>query len=110
MKNAKWMLPLTLMMLSGLMAAQSFMTSRVVAQVPFEYVVNNKIMPAGESLVKAASMDSRTLAINNFDARQSGLVDTPARNPKMLPTRPCWSLNVTATFISSRAFAWQEAI
>jgi len=61
-------------MLSGLMAAQSFMTSRVVANVPFEYVVNNKIMPAGESLVKASSMDSRVLAITNFDARQSGLV------------------------------------
>jgi hypothetical protein len=74
MKNAKWMLPLTLMLLSGLMAAQSFMTSRVVAQVPFEYVVNNKIMPAGESLVKASGMDSRILAISNFDARQSGLV------------------------------------
>lgn len=74
MKNAKWMLPLTLMMLSGLMSAQSFMASRVVAHVPFEYVVNNKIMPAGESLVKASSMDSRVLAISNFDARQNGLV------------------------------------
>ena len=66
MKNAKWMLPLTLMMLSGLMSAQSFMASRVVARVPFEYVVNNRIMPAGQSLVKASSMDSRVLAISNF--------------------------------------------
>ena len=74
MKNAKWMLPLTLMMLSGLMSAQSFMASRVVARVPFEYVVNNRIMPAGQSLVKASSMDSRVLAISNYDARQSGLV------------------------------------
>ena len=74
MKNAKWMLPLILMMLSGLMSAQSFMASRVVARVPFEYVMNNKIMPAGESLVKASNMDSRVLAISNYDARQSGLV------------------------------------
>jgi hypothetical protein len=76
MKNAKWMLPLTLMMLSGLMAAQSLMSSKVVAQVPFEYVVNNKIMPAGESVIKASGMDSQILAVSNFDAKRAALVQS----------------------------------
>src|SRR6266436_5496970 len=34
MKNVKWMLPVMLMLLSGLMAAQSLASSTVVAQVP----------------------------------------------------------------------------
>ena len=71
MKSAKWMLPVTLMLLSGLMAAQSFTSSRVVAQVPFDFMVNNKIIRAGECVVKASSMDGRTLVIGNFDARKS---------------------------------------
>ena len=71
MKSAKWMLPVTLMLLSGLIATQSFTSSRVVAQVPFDFMVNNKIIPAGECVVKAFSMDGRTLVIGNFDARKS---------------------------------------
>jgi len=54
MKNAKWMLPVTLLLLSGLMAAQSPASSKVEANtatfttsVPFPFVVGNQILPAG---------------------------------------------------------------
>jgi hypothetical protein len=73
MKSAKWMLPLTLVLLSGLMAAQSLTRSTVVAQVPFDFMVSNKIIPAGECEVGSVGMDGQILAIHNFDARKSAL-------------------------------------
>lgn len=73
MKSTKWMQPLTLLFLSGLMAAQSLTSSSVVAQVPFDFMVNNKIIPAGECVIRAAGMDGQVLAIRNFDARESAL-------------------------------------
>ena len=71
MKNAKWMLTVTVLLMSGLMAAQSLTSSAVVANVPFDFMVNNKIIPAGECVVKSA--DGNVLAISNFDARKAVL-------------------------------------
>src|SRR5258708_20113173 len=73
MKNAKWMLPVTLMLLSGLMAAQSLTNSHVVAHVPFDFMVNNKYIPAGECVIRAPDKEGEVLAIRNFDARKSAL-------------------------------------
>ena len=70
MKSAKWMLPVTLMLLSGLMAAQSLTSSHIVAQVPFDFMVNNKIIPAGECTVQSADMDARVLTIRNVAAKK----------------------------------------
>lgn len=70
MKNAKWILPVTLMLLSGLMAAQSLTSSHIVAQVPFDFMVNNKIIPAGECIVQSADMDARVLTIRNVAAKK----------------------------------------
>lgn len=72
MKSAKWMLPVMLFLMSGLMVAQSLTSSHVVAQVPFDFMVSNKIIPAGECVVQA--VDGNILAIRNFDARKSALV------------------------------------
>src|SRR5258705_1716562 len=72
MKSAKWMLPVTVLLLSGLMAAQSLTSSAVVAKVPFDFMVNNKIIPAGQCVVKAA--DGNILTVNNFEARKGALV------------------------------------
>jgi hypothetical protein len=71
MKSAKWMLPVTLMLLSGLMAAQSLTSSHIVAQVPFDFMVNNKIIPAGECIVQSADMDTRVLTIRNVAAKKA---------------------------------------
>jgi len=73
MKFAKWMLPVTLMLLSGLMSAQSLTNSTVKAQVPFDFMVNNKIIPAGECKISAATMDGQSLLVRNTGARQSAL-------------------------------------
>lgn len=93
MKFAKWMLPVTLM-LSGLMSAQSLTTSTAKAQVPFDFMVNNKIIPAGECAISGAGMDGRVLLIRNADARKSALSlsshedsGKPAKDTVMVFTR-----------------------
>jgi len=78
MKNAKWMLAITVLLLSGLMAAQSLTNSTVVAQVPFDFMVNNKIIPAGECAVQSVSGD--VLAIHNFGARKSAMAASSHAN------------------------------
>jgi hypothetical protein len=87
MKTAKWMLPVTLMLLSGLMAAQSITSSTVVAQVPFDFMVNNKIMPAGDLAVRSATMDGRVLAVNNVAAHKSALANASAAEQRQPANR-----------------------
>ncbi|MFI5114364.1 MAG: hypothetical protein ACHP7J_04390 [Terriglobales bacterium] len=69
MKHAKWAVAVTLVVLSGMAAAQLMGSSRIAAQVPFEFVVANKIVPAGECVVQAATMDGRILMIDNAGAK-----------------------------------------
>ena len=57
-----------LVVLSGMAAAQLIGSTRVVAQVPFEFMVANKIVPAGECVVQAITMDGNTLVIRNAEA------------------------------------------
>jgi hypothetical protein len=69
MKHAKWLVVVTLVVLSGMAAAQLIGSSKIVAQVPFEFMVANKIVPAGECVVEAFTMDGNTLVIRNAEAK-----------------------------------------
>jgi len=69
MKHANWLVVVTLVLLSGMAAAQLNSSTRVVAQVPFEFMVANKIVPAGEYEVQAITMDRNTLMIRNAEAK-----------------------------------------
>ena len=69
MKHANWLVVMTLVALSGMAAAQLIGSTRVVAQVPFEFMVANKIVPAGECVVEAATMDGKTLVVRNTEAK-----------------------------------------
>jgi hypothetical protein len=60
---------MTLVVLSGMAAAQLIGSTKVVAEVPFEFMVANKIVPAGECFVEAATMDGKTLVIRNTEAK-----------------------------------------
>lgn len=73
MKNAKWMIPVTMLLLSGLMVAQSITSSTVVANVPFDFMVSNKNISAGDLAVRATNSDGSVLAVRNFDARESAI-------------------------------------
>jgi hypothetical protein len=84
MKNAKLMLAAMLTILPGLAIAQLANNDRIKANVPFEFVVANKVIPAGECIVRSAGMNARTLAINNVDAKISLLspaIRADSRNP-----------------------------
>jgi hypothetical protein len=69
MKQINWLVVVTLVVLSGMAAAQLIGSTTIVAQVPFEFVVANKIVPAGECVVRAATMDGKTLMIRNSVAK-----------------------------------------
>ena len=79
MKHANWLVVVTLVLLSGMAAAQLNSSTRVVAQVPFEFMVANKIVPAGECEVQAITMDVKTLVIRNAEAKV-GLVSTSSQS------------------------------
>ena len=78
MKHANWLVVITLVVLSGMSAAQLIGSTKVVAQVPFEFMVANKIVPAGEYVVQAFTMDGNTLVIRNTEAKV-GLVSTSSQ-------------------------------
>jgi hypothetical protein len=69
MKHTNWFVAVALVVLSGMAAAQLIGSTRVVAQVPFEFMVANKIVPAGECEVRAITMDGQTLVIRNAEAK-----------------------------------------
>lgn len=79
MKHANWLVVVTLVVLSGMAAAQLIGSTKVVAQVPFEFMVANKTVPAGEYTVQAFTMDGNTLVIRNAEAKV-GLVSPSSQS------------------------------
>ena len=69
MKHTNWFVAVALVVLSGMAAAQLIGSTRVVAQVPYEFMVANEIVPAGECEVQAITMDGQTLVIRNAEAK-----------------------------------------
>jgi hypothetical protein len=71
MKYAKLMLAMTMTMVPMLATAQLKSSDKIVTQVPFEFVVANKVVPAGECIVQAATMDMKTVLIRDGDTKVS---------------------------------------
>lgn len=71
MKYVTRILALTLTILPLLAAAQLSNSERLVARVPFEFVVGNRTIPSGECSLRSAAPGWRTLMINNRDAKIS---------------------------------------
>ena len=69
MKYAKLMTALMVTMLPMFAAAQFKSSDKIVAQVPFEFVVANKPVPAGEWTVRAATADAKLVNVANGDAK-----------------------------------------
>ncbi len=67
MKNAWLKVATLLMVLSSLAAAQLGSSSKLTAQVPFDFMAANKIVPAGELAVRVATMDGKILSIDNTE-------------------------------------------
>jgi len=84
MKHASWLVAMALMVLSGMAAAQLNSRSKIVAQVPFDFVVANKIVPGGEWAVRLAIRDGNILAISNADT-DAGVFSTSSRTEAKQP-------------------------
>ena len=69
MKYATRMLVLMATMLPLLATAQLSSNEKLVAKVPFEFVLGSKVVPAGEWIVQSASMDSKVIQIRSRDSR-----------------------------------------
>jgi hypothetical protein len=61
MKHARAIFAAMLMILPSLAAAQLSSDTRIVAQVPFEFVAGNKVVPAGQCTVQSAAQSGTTL-------------------------------------------------
>jgi len=68
MKFATRMFALALTTLPLLAAAQLTSNERFTAKVPFEFVLGNKVVPAGDWTVQSANMSSSVLQIRNTEA------------------------------------------
>ncbi len=71
MKQTKWAVAAMLLVFSGLAVGQRLGSSTIVAEVPFQFVAANRVVPAGECKVQAETMDGRTLIIRNVEAKKS---------------------------------------
>jgi hypothetical protein len=69
MKQANWVVVATLVVLSGMAAAQLHSGSSIVAQVPFEFVAANMVVPAGECVIQPTNMNGKNLMIRNAEAK-----------------------------------------
>ena len=82
MKHTKWIVAVTLLVVSGMAAAQQIGSSRIVAQVPFEFMAANKIVPAGECDVQVVTMDRNSLVIRNTAAKVGLFLSTSQTETK----------------------------
>ena len=85
MKRA--MLGVALMLVSAGAAFSQMGGTRITAQVPFDFVLGNKAVPAGEWTVKSVTT-SGVLWIQNADAKV-GLLSAPLIDPSSEPARSC---------------------
>jgi len=68
MKYAGRMLVVTLTMLPMLAFGQLKPTEKITANVPFEFTVGNRILPAGQWTAERTLLNAKTLLIRNLDA------------------------------------------
>ena len=69
MKYLRLMLLMTLTAMPLWAASQLGIYTSVVAQVPFDFIVGDKVIPAGELIVQPATAANETISIRNTDAK-----------------------------------------
>jgi len=86
-----WIFALTLTLLPLLATAQLSNTQKVATQVPFEFVVANRVVPAGMFIVETTTIDARILSLRNRDSKVNVYVtasrdqmNTPAANSALV--------------------------
>jgi hypothetical protein len=88
MKHTKCAVAVMLIVLSGLAIAQMNSDTRIVTQVPFQFTVANKVVPAGQYVLQTATMDGKTLSIHNASGKVN-LFITSSRNESKQAASQC---------------------
>ncbi len=88
MKSAKLMVALMITVVPMLASAQLKNSDKIVAKVPFQFIVGNKPVPAGEWTVRAAADDDRTVMIRNGDAKLNLFSTTSRTEASQAATAP----------------------
>lgn len=71
MKYTRQMLTVLLLMTPLMAAAQLASNVKIATQVPFDFVVGDKVFPAGKCIVQAANAATDTILIRNKNTRTS---------------------------------------
>jgi hypothetical protein len=61
---------------------------RIIAKVPFAFVVHDSRLPPGEYVVKTLSDDPSVWVVASVDGRQSVLISTIAGSSSLTPAKP----------------------
>lgn len=85
MKYTRQMLAVVLMMIPLLATAQFASNVEIATQVPFDFVVGDKVFPAGKCIVKAANAAADTIVIRNKETKTSLYSATYAAESRELP-------------------------
>lgn len=88
MKSAKLMVALMITVVPMLASAQLRNSDKIVAKVPFQFIVANKPVPAGQWSIQPATADDRTVMIRNGDAKlnlYSNISETEASQAATAP-------------------------
>lgn len=79
MKYARWILVLMILAVSVCASAQMPASDRVVAQVPFTFVVANRVVPYGQFTVQRTGPMANVFAVSNPEANISFVVTATAK-------------------------------
>lgn len=71
MKNATRMLAIAVTMLPLLATAQLSSNTKLDTQVPFQFLVGNRLVPAGECIVQSAGVGDSLVAIHGAETKFS---------------------------------------
>lgn len=58
---------------AAVVSAHGQSTQRVIANIPFDFIVGDKVLPSGKYTVSAATSDGQGLRISNRDGKSSAL-------------------------------------
>ena len=89
MKNAKWILVMTMAvtLLPGLASAQLTSSDRIVAQVPFDFILAGKVVPAGKLTVQMSGAGAKTLIVRSPDAGLTLMTTSSSAELKHAPAQ-----------------------
>jgi len=88
MKNVTRILALTLMMMPLVAVAQLQQGQKLVSDVPFEFVVGNKIVPAGNWVIQKMYSGSNFFYLND-QAGKVGLISNASVDETKTPATNC---------------------